>query len=56
MVMSKTLRRKCKKCEEMFTPTGKYNFICPKCNPKNNSFWARLQRLSKENKKKRKKD
>jgi len=27
------LRRPCKKCGKMFTPSGKYCRYCPECNP-----------------------
>ena len=51
MPIVKRFSRPCKKCGEMFIPTGRYNFICPKCNPKyNNTFWHRMQRLSRRKK------
>ena len=27
--------RKCQRCEEMFKPNGRFNYICPKCNKNN---------------------
>ena len=29
------LFRKCQRCEEMFLPTGRCNYICKKCNKNN---------------------
>ena len=49
MPIVKILKRKCNKCEKMFIPTGKYNKLCQDCNPRqNNTYWHRLQRLSKK--------
>ncbi len=34
MVLRKDrLHRPCKRCEEMFIPTGRENWLCPKCRP-----------------------
>jgi len=49
----KKLRRECTKCGKMFVPIGKFHRVCLDCQPKcNNTFWHRMQRLSKENGKK----
>ena len=45
------LHKECKKCGADFEPTGKYNFVCSKCNTRSNdTYWHRLQRLSRRKK------
>lgn len=35
--MKQHLKRPCDRCEEYYTPTGKYQTLCLKCNPGSNS-------------------
>lgn len=43
------LNRPCKKCGDMFEPTGRCNWLCDDCNPKGQSAWVvRMAKLSKK--------
>lgn len=42
------LKRKCKRCEEMFRPTTRYNFICNSCVAKS---WANVRKRREKAKK-----
>jgi len=34
----KFFKRHCKKCDKLFKPTSKFNYVCEKCLSKNNSW------------------
>lgn len=45
------LQKPCKRCGELFEPSGKYNVICLKCRPRAiSSFYIRLQRIQRRKK------
>ncbi|KKK54653.1 hypothetical protein LCGC14_3082530 [marine sediment metagenome] len=53
MVLRKgRLQKPCKKCKELYEPTGRYDKLCLKCKPNSaTTFYDRLQKISKKNKK-----
>ena len=34
----KFFKRFCKKCKNLFLPTSKFNYVCPKCQEKNKNW------------------